>query len=261
MTAANPLWIAVTGKGGSGKSVIAGTLARLLSRRGHKVLALDSDPMPGLAMSLGAEEPPEPPLNHAAENYEGFRWRLRKGIGPVRAVQRYSTEAPDGVRLLTLGKANSDGLARIQGSVLAYHETVNRLHRAKTFLEWILIGDVPAGPRQVGAGFAGFARTYLVVVEPAWASALAARRVARVARARSVNDVRFVASKVNGRDDLAHIERLIGESVFASVPLDGAIARTERHGVAALDAAPDSEAVRAIEGLAEKLDRRRRSLT
>jgi CO dehydrogenase maturation factor len=252
-----PLWIAVAGKGGAGKTVIAGTLARLLARRGPRVLALDSDPMPGLSMSLGAEEPEEPPLNQAAENYEKFRWRLKRGIGPVRAVQRFSTEAPDGVRLLTLGKADADGLARIQGSVLAYYETVNRLPERKTFRSWTLIGDVPAGPRQVGAGFAGFARTYLVVVEPTWPSALAARRVARVARARDATDIRFVASKVRGKRDLRHVERLIGEPLFASVPLDPAVADAERKGIALLDAAPDSEAVAAIGRLGDELDRDR----
>jgi CO dehydrogenase maturation factor len=251
----SPLWLAVTGKGGAGKSVIAGTLARLLARRGHRVLALDSDPMPGLALSLGADDPPEPPLNQAAENYEQFRWRLRKGIGPVRAIQRFSTEAPDGVRLLTLGKADKDGLVHIQGSVLAYHDTVNRLHRAKTFRDWTLIADVPAGPRQVGAGFAAFARTYLVVVEPSWPSALAAGRVARVAAARSVPDVRFIASKVSGRGDVRHIERLVGATVIASIPLDDAVVHAERDGVALIDAAPKSDAVRAIERLAETLAR------
>ena len=257
MNNAKPLWVAVTGKGGSGKSVISGTLARILARRGYNVLALDSDPMPGLALSLGAEEPADPPLNAAAENYEKFRWRLKKGIGPVRAIQRFSTEAPDGVRLLTLGKADKDGLTHIQGSVLAYHDAVNRLDQAKTFRDWVLIGDVPAGPRQVGAGFAAFAKTYLIVVEPGWASALAARRVARVARARGVTDARFIASKVEGARDVKHVEKLVGHSVFASVPKDDAVSQAEREGCALLDAAPESSAVDAIERLADKLTARR----
>ena len=253
MKNSKPLWIAVIGKGGSGKSVIAGTLARILARRGHSVLALDSDPMPGLTLSLGAEEPAEPPLNAAAENYEKFRWRLKKGIGPVRAIQRFSIDAPDGVRLLTLGKADKDGLTHIQGSVLAYHDTVNRLHQAKTSRDWVLIGDVPAGPRQVGAGFAAFAKTYLVVVEPGWASALAGRRVARVAKARGVTDARFIASKVEGSRDVKHVEKLVGASVYASIPKDTAVSEAERAGVALLDAAPGSSAVRAIERLADAL--------
>ena len=46
--------IAVVGKGGAGKSVIAGTTARLLARQGRRVLALDSDLLPGLSISLGS---------------------------------------------------------------------------------------------------------------------------------------------------------------------------------------------------------------
>ena len=145
MSGTDPLWIAVTGKGGAGKSVISGTLARVLARRGRKVLALDSDPMPGLTLSLGAEEPASPPLNDAAERYQEFRWRLKPGIGPVRAVQRFSTEAPDGIRLLTLGKADEHGLENIFGSTIAYHQVVNTIDRAKTFRDWALIGiDVSA---------------------------------------------------------------------------------------------------------------------
>jgi CO dehydrogenase maturation factor len=73
--------VAVVGKGGAGKSLVAGTLARLLARRGWPVLALDSDVLPGLTFSLGAEAPAVPPLEDAAVRDEDGRWRLRKGIG------------------------------------------------------------------------------------------------------------------------------------------------------------------------------------
>ena len=103
--------IAVVGKGGAGKSVVSANLARVLARRGHRVLALDSDTLPGLSISLGAEVPDEPPLNDAAERNEKGRWRLKPGIGPVRAIQRFATDAPDGVRLLQIGKTDKRGLA------------------------------------------------------------------------------------------------------------------------------------------------------
>ena len=45
--------VAFVGKGGAGKSAIAGTFARTLARQGDPVLAIDSDPLPGLAFSLG----------------------------------------------------------------------------------------------------------------------------------------------------------------------------------------------------------------
>ena len=159
-------WLAVAGKGGAGKSVIAGTLARVLSRRGRRVLAVDSDPMPGLARSLGVEEPATPPLNDAAEKGDNGRWRLKKGIGPVRAVGRFSTAAPDGVKLLQLGKADKDGLVNVMASVNAFLHVVHRFEDAKTLGDWTIIADLPAGPRHAAAGFAPYARLYLVVVEP-----------------------------------------------------------------------------------------------
>lgn len=254
MSSNGQLWVAVTGKGGAGKSVIAGTLARVLARRGHKVLALDSDPMPGLAFSLGAREPAKPPLQRAAPRKPKWGHWLRPGIGPVRAIERYSTAAPDGVRLLTLGKADTAGLKNIQRSSLAYHAVVNRIHEAKTFQDWALIGDVPAGPRQVGSRFAGFARTYLVVVQPTWQSALAGRRVARVARAVLPDgDVRFIASQTMGPEDRALVEEMVGEPVIADIPRDEAVAEAERQGLAPIDVAEDSDAVRAIKKLADTL--------
>ena len=50
--------LCVVGKGGSGKTSLSGTMARLLARRGHDVLAIDGDPNPNLAVKLGI--PPEP---------------------------------------------------------------------------------------------------------------------------------------------------------------------------------------------------------
>jgi CO dehydrogenase maturation factor len=67
--------VAVTGKGGAGKSVIAGTMARLVARQGTPVLALDSDLLPGLSLSLGSgPDPVEPPLLEASVQDETGRW-------------------------------------------------------------------------------------------------------------------------------------------------------------------------------------------
>ncbi len=58
----------MVGKGGAGKSVIAGTIARLAARDGARVLALDSDPLPGLSLSLGSgPELAEPRLLQAVK--------------------------------------------------------------------------------------------------------------------------------------------------------------------------------------------------
>ncbi len=247
------LRIAVVGKGGSGKSLIAGTLARVLAQRGEQVLTLDSDLVPGLTFSLGLGLRAEAMLSEAAEKNEKGRWRLRRGIGPVRAIQRYSIEAPDGVRHLQCGKADGDGVAPIMGSVNAFYEVIHRLRRAERFREWAIIGDLPAGPRQVAFEWVPYARSFLLVVEPTWKSAMTARRIARIIRSRPGASVLPVASRISGPSDRTLVERMIGERTFGSVPSDPAVAAAERKGLAVLDEAPDCPAVHAIRGLADRL--------
>lgn len=240
----------MVGKGGAGKSVIAGTMARVLAREGSRVLALDSDLVPGLSLSLGAgPDPPQPPLRDAAEKDQDGRWRLKKGIGPVRAVKRYATDAPDGIRLLQAGKTPRAGLEPIMGSVNAYYRVIHRLPGARTFEDWALVGDLPAGPRQVAFGWAPYADTFVAVVQPTVQSALAARRVVRIARMREGARAVFVANRVAGAADVRHVEELLGEPVLAAVPADEAVARAERLGVAPVDHAPGSPAVLEIERL------------
>ena len=93
------------GKGGAGKSAIAGTFARALARRGEAVLAIDSDPMPGLAYSLGLELSdaaiPDDAVVEKAEGEAGPRFRLRPDLSPGEAVERYSLLGPDGVSVST----------------------------------------------------------------------------------------------------------------------------------------------------------------
>jgi CO dehydrogenase maturation factor len=150
--------VAVVGKGGAGKSVIAGTMARLMARQGARVLALDSDPLPGLSLSLGSgPEPAEPPLGNAVVRHENGYWGWRKGMGPVRAVQRYATAAPDGVRLLQLGKPPREGFEKIIGSSKAFWEVVHHIADARALRDWTFIGDLPAGPRQMAHDYASYA--------------------------------------------------------------------------------------------------------
>ena len=249
-----PLWIGVAGKGGAGKSVLAGTLARELARRGHPVLAIDSDPMPGLAHSLGVPEPEAPVLVQAAEKPEKGPWRLRTGIGPATVVRRFTTPAPDGVRLLQLGKADTDGLD--PASVTAFLQAVRRLHEARSLHRWAIVGDLPAGPRHLAAGFTPYAGLYVVVVEPTSQSAMTGRRVARLARGPLGADVIMVASKIAEPAQRERLERLLGEPVDVEIPADPAVVEAERRRVAVIDAAPQAPVVRAVQRLADTIETR-----
>ena len=248
--------VAVAGKGGSGKSAIAGTLARMWARRGHRVLALDSDPMPGLAISLGLGALTDAMLNDAAERDPDGKWRLKKGIGPARAVTRYASIAPDGVRFLQFGKADDSGLASVTPSLNALYQVIHRLARPRALPDWTIVGDLPAGPRQTAFDWAPYAEAMLVVVEPTWQSVVTARRIARIARSRRRGEVLVVANKASHPDDEEFIAARMGEPPYAVLPGDPDVRAADRSGVAPIDGAPRSPFVRAVEDLADALERR-----
>ena len=104
--------IAISGKGGSGKTTIAGTLARLAARRLGRVLAVDGDPNPNLAQTIGISAPekweliPSDLLTTVEENGEK-RAKLARPIDEV--ITEFSVDGPDGVKLLTMGEVDHAG--------------------------------------------------------------------------------------------------------------------------------------------------------
>ena len=107
--------VTISGKGGAGKTTIAGTLARCLGRRTGGVLAMDADSNPNLAITLGLsrqvseeiEGLPKEILEQYTDDEGKNRLRLSSPIDSV--VDKYSVQAPDGVRLLVVGKVGHAG--------------------------------------------------------------------------------------------------------------------------------------------------------
>lgn len=105
---------AIAGKGGVGKTTIAGTLARLLARRAGSALAVDGDSNPNLAVALGLPQseamrlPTVPREVMERRNIDGED-KLVLAMSPEEIARRYGVDAPDGVRLLILGRVNHAG--------------------------------------------------------------------------------------------------------------------------------------------------------
>lgn len=232
--------VAVMGKGGAGKTTIASTLARQLARRGCRVLAADLDTNPGLAMSLGmapteAGLPPE-----ALEEREGalYGWQLAGDVSPAQAVERFSTPGPDGVRYIGLGKIASEDKSAPKRSLGAV------LHILLGFgsPEWDVVADLEAGPTTPFERYHAFAEDVVIVVGPAWTSALTARRLMPMIGERRTM---IVANRFGSEPDHA------GLAPRVRIPFDGCVATAERMGSSPLDTCPDSPAVGAVADLAE----------
>lgn len=168
--------VAIVGKGGAGKTVIASTLARFLARKGRNVVVADLDPCPGLAVSLGlpskdAGLPPE-----AVEREPGAPqgWQLAAGLTPLEAIERFSTLAPDGVRYLGVGKIDHVYDEAFQTSVTALTQ---RILLEFTDPGWDIVGDLEAGLTQSFQGHHAFCDLVILVVNPSWRSALTTRRL------------------------------------------------------------------------------------
>lgn len=102
--------LAIAGKGGSGKTSISGTLARVLARSGHRVLAIDGDSNPNLALTLGIA--PErmndlPTLSRDLLRRTDEGPQLAKTLDEV--CDTHSVTGPDGVTLLVMAHPQHAG--------------------------------------------------------------------------------------------------------------------------------------------------------
>ena len=102
--------VAVAGKGGSGKTSISGTMARILARDGHSVLAIDGDSNPNLALTLGI---PSERMNEMPTLSRDLLQRTDQGVQLTQTLDEicdsHSLTGPDGVTLLVMAHPQHAG--------------------------------------------------------------------------------------------------------------------------------------------------------
>ncbi|MFP5319571.1 MAG: hypothetical protein ACLGI2_14915 [Acidimicrobiia bacterium] len=231
------LRLAVMGKGGAGKTVISSTLSRLLARRGRNVLVADLDTNPGLVYSIGLGAADVSIPVEALEENKGaaYGWQLREGLLPREVVERYTVTGPDGVRVTGLGKIGEADKTSAKRTVVAVVQVLLGFGEPG----WDVIGDLEAGPTTPFERYHAFSDDVVVVVGPAWRSAMTARRLLpMVGEGRSTT---IVANRF--RDEPDHP----GLAPHVRIPFDADVAEAERRGLSPLDECPDSPTIKAIE--------------
>ena len=106
--------VAVAGKGGSGKTTIAGTLARVLVERGQRVVAIDDDSNPNLALTLGAGAAVSASTSIPRDLLEertgaDGNTRLELSIPAEDFIDRFGVAVRDNLTLLVMGQPNHGG--------------------------------------------------------------------------------------------------------------------------------------------------------
>jgi CO dehydrogenase maturation factor len=213
--------VAIAGKGGVGKTTLAGVMARYLADEGYKVLTIDADPDANLASALGF--PPEllkgiTPLAGMTPLIEERTGTKKGTFGGVFKLNPKVDDIPDtysvthhGVKLLLLGS-----IPQAEGGCFCPENVLLKglLHHILVKRDEVVIIDMEAGLEHLTRGSTKYVDAFIVVVEPGQRSIATARQIFRLARDLGVQKVYGVGNKVTSPQDRTLIEEGLGELSF-----------------------------------------------
>jgi CO dehydrogenase maturation factor len=252
--------IAITGKGGVGKTTLASVLAGLYAREGKTVLAVDADPDANLGLALGfTEEEIEQitPISKmselisertgsSSENYGKF-FKINPQVGDI--PDRFAEEK-NGVKLLIMGTVETGG----GGCVCPEHVMLKRvISHLVVNRDDIVVMDMEAGLEHLGRGTAGMVDQFIVVVEPGSRSVQTYHKIKQLAADLGVKKVSVVGNKIRGETDRSFLEeRLPPEDILGFVSYVGDVIDADKQGVSPLEM---SETITSqIRKIKEKID-------
>ena len=252
--------LAISGKGGTGKSTLAAALALLMAGKGWRVLAVDADPDGNLTAALGAsaeESARIVPISKQKALIEERTGAKVKQYGQMFKLNPDVSDIADGyginlkgVTLLVLGAIEAGGSGCACPENVLIRALVSEL---VLYRQDAVIMDMEAGIEHLGRATAQGVDTLLVMVEPSVRAMDSARRVAKLAAEIGLRDVRFVANKVASLADEHYIRTALAEQeVIGIIPWSEEIRSAEQQG-RAVTALASGELLQSFEQILQKL--------
>ncbi|UCC18629.1 MAG: AAA family ATPase [Promethearchaeota archaeon] len=255
--------IAVSGKGGVGKTLVAGILARLFAHDEFKVLAIDNDSAMNLSYTLGIDQNIKSQIVPIKEMKSMIEERtIVKGAGPgvyninpkVSDIpDRYKVSGPDGLQLLVLG-----GIEEPATGCLCPENALIRTLLYNLFVkrDEVVIVDFEAGIEHLGRGTAKGIDLMLVITEPSQKSLDLCKKIIDLSKKLGVINIFLIANKIiDNSQKEAIIQKIKNWEVplYHSIPFDPEIAKADLDGKSPIDYNSNSKAIISINSLYHKL--------
>lgn len=211
--------LAISGKGGVGKTTIAASLAHYLKDQGYQVYAIDADPDANLAQMLGIEAEVKPlvELKDIIEEKVGEKgglFTLNPDVDDV--VEDYALEH-EGLRFLRMGKVKNASSACYCPENSFLRAIINSLVFTR---EEAVILDMGAGIEHLTRGTASGVDLMLIVCEPSRISLETGNTIEGLAREAGIPRIAYIANKVRSEKEKGFLEQQLGEKLAAIISYD-----------------------------------------
>jgi CO dehydrogenase maturation factor len=228
--------IAVSGKGGVGKTSISALLARFLAKEGRRVLAVDADPVASLGLALGMPDHDkiEPIANmrdliaERTDSKPGTMGGFFKMNPKVDDIPDKFAAIKDNIHLIVMGTVDSGGSGCICPESVLLKTLVQHV---LLFRDDALVLDMEAGVEHLGRATAKAVSLMLVVVEPGARSIQAAKMIKKLAADIGIDNVAVVANKVRGPEDEQAIAKALKDfTILGYMPYDQQLVEADLAG-------------------------------
>ena len=234
--------LAISGKGGVGKTLLAASLARAFASASHAVTAIDADPDANLGLTL--DFPNHSKIIPIADMSDLIQERTETGPGQAGSYFRISphvddipakyTEQKDGIRLLVMGRPRAGGAGCYcpENAVLAALVAHLLLSPGE-----VIIMDMAAGIEHLNRGTAKAVDQLIIVVEPSRASLETTRRIIALSATLGLKNIRLVGNKIRLQDEADFICTAFPDyNILGFLPYDELLTKAELAGTSKLEA-------------------------